>query len=578
MGATALVVSNKNTKKTIRSLLIFLLVAIGMMCFFFNSQITEVYASSGNPAAGVSSSGSTDLGESSFGGDSGIMSAPADSSGGESSSNQGTSTESVPGGDSGEAMPSDSSGDDSGSNEGTPADEGLPAEEGPDEAGPAQDTSDESEGNGETDKKEETDEQLPSEEGLGPVVEEGFDEADPAQGTSDESEVNEETDEKEETDEQLPSEEGLEEGLDEGPVVEEGSGEADPAQDTSDESEVNEETDENKEIDENIPAENFVDPCGTVYDAITKQAIKDASVVLKQWDGTGYADYGDNGDGQTYISTDGKYKFDLETGHNYQITASATDYLSYTWNFSQDDDNEHKIDFYLVPIVTGISSGWASFDNEVTINHDIETKGYDIEIRAPDGRGEGVTKEAREDAFESITLTDGKIISTRKLAEGEADHNTGASGGNSGSIKVWSPNITIGEGAQLLAHVENGSIYTAGDITLEALAAAGTDALDILVANVDHPKTSISINDNAILKGKIVTLTAKSDCTHINVPIEGLELEEGDTEEEIEKKLELAGIVEMGTEFMEELVLDLSEVVHGALEVKSLKEIGRAHV
>ena len=132
--------------------------------------------------------------------------------------------------------------------------------------------------------------------------------------------------------------------------------------------------------------------------------------------------------------------------------------------------------------------------------------------------------------------------------------------------KMWSPNITIGEGAQLLAHVENGSIYTAGVITLEALAAAGTDALDILVANVDHPKTSISINDNAILKGKIVTLTAKSDCTHINVPKGELELEEGDTTEEIEKKLELAGIVEMGTEFMEELSLDLPDTVHGALE------------
>ena len=554
MGDIALVISNKNTKKTKRSLLIFLLVAIVMMCLFFSFQITDVYASSEEPTDWVSSSDGNDSEESSYGGDNDITD--------------------VSEGNIGEGTTSENSGDEPSFNEGTPTDESDPTQDTSDESDPAQGTLDGSDSTQDASDEKEVDEEI---DGQLPT-EEGQSEADSAQGTSDESNPADDT--SDESDSAQDASDGSDTA--QGTLDESGS-----AQDTSDGREGNEEMDGQLPFDEGLaaeagagranpdstnsdkytPTDNFVDPYGTVYDAITKQAIKEASVVLQQWDAANeiFIDYGNEGDGQKYISTNGKYKFDLAPDNDYRITASADDYLPYTWNFSQ-DDSEHKIDFYLVPIASGISSGWCSFDNEVTINHDIYTNGNDIEIRAPDGRGTGETKEAREDAFESITLGDGKTISTRKLAEGETDHVTSPSVGKSGSIKIWSPNITIGKGAQLLAHVENGSTYTAGDITLEALATAGTDALDILVANVDHPKTSISINENAILKGKIVTLTAKSDCTHINVPKVELELEEDDTEEEIEEKLELAGIIEMGTEFIEELALDLSEAVHGALE------------
>ena len=540
MSDIALVVDNKNTKKIKMNLSIFLLVAIVMICLFFNFQTLEVHASSG----------SADLGESSYSEGSSIMSAPANNSGDESDTSQAGPVESMSSGSIDEGMPSDSSGDGSGFNEGSPPNEGLHLEEGLDEPDPGQDISDASQEN------EEIEGLLPCEEGQEEAspIEEDSTALDSVQDISDASQENEEIGGL------LPCEEGQEEAS----LIEEDSTVPDSVQDISDASQGNE------EIDENIDGEDFVDPYGTVYDAITKQAIKEATVILQQWNGTEYIDYGDKGDGKPYETSVGTYNFDLAPDYDYKIIASATGYRDYTWNFSQ-DDNEHKIDFYLVPIASGISSGWCSFDNEVTINHDIYTNGHNIEIRSPDGRGEGNNKEAREDVFESIVLADGKIISTRQLGQGETDYDNGTSLGDSGSIKMWSPNIIIGDGAQLLAHVENGSIYTAGDITLEAIAAAGTDALDIFVANVDHTKTSISIKEGAILKGKVVTLTSKSDNHHINVPkIEDLQLDENDSEEDIEEKLELAGIVELGTELMEELVFSLSETIHSALEGFSL--------
>jgi hypothetical protein len=208
---------------------------------------------------------------------------------------------------------------------------------------------------------------------------------------------------------------------------------------------------------ENTITENLVDPYGTVYDAITKKAVAAARVILQQLLDGKYVDY------DTYTCTDdGTYQFDLATGYYYQITATADDYLPYTWNFHQDDDTVHKIDFYLVLGSTGISSGWCSFDDEVTIVDDIYTNGKDIEIRAPRGKGHGAEKEDEEDPFKSITVSDGVTISTRKLEEGATDYLEGLSGGASGEIIMSAPSITIGEDAKLLAHVEKGSSYEAG--------------------------------------------------------------------------------------------------------------------
>ncbi|WP_422126680.1 leukotoxin LktA family filamentous adhesin [Thioalkalivibrio sulfidiphilus] len=70
-------------------------------------------------------------------------------------------------------------------------------------------------------------------------------------------------------------------------------------------------------------------------------------------------------------------------------------------------------------------------------------------------------------ASESITIAENVTFSTRDLASG--DHEAGVSAGDSGNIHFISPNILIEEGARLFAHVEEGSSYQAGSITLEAL-------------------------------------------------------------------------------------------------------------
>ena len=154
--------------------------------------------------------------------------------------------------------------------------------------------------------------------------------------------------------------------------------------------------------------------------------------------------------------------------------------------------------------------GWCSFNNEVTITESIFSAGNDIKILAPGG----------ESNFKSVKVNDGVIISTRKLAAGETDHETGLSGGNSGNIYIAAPDITIGEGAKLLANAINeGTPYTAGDVKLEALLNAGSGFLDVVYIS-DHPKTNITIGSNSVIKGKDITLTAKSDCTQeYNPPV-----------------------------------------------------------
>lgn len=116
------------------------------------------------------------------------------------------------------------------------------------------------------------------------------------------------------------------------------------------------------------------------------------------------------------------------------------------------------------------------------------------------------------DNFDSVKVNDGVIISTRKLADGVVDHDAGLSGGNSGNIYIASPDITIGAGTKLLANaINDGTAYTAGDVKLEALLNAGSSLLDVVYIS-DHPKTNITIGSNAVIKGKDIILTAKSDC------------------------------------------------------------------
>ncbi|HHV64893.1 MAG TPA: hypothetical protein GXX46_07465, partial [Peptococcaceae bacterium] len=355
----------------------------------------------------------------------------------------------------------------------------------------------------------------------------------------------------------------------------EGDSDAEVNSEESDEKELNSEQDaaqdaeqdadqkDNQEANqENNTVNTLVDPYGTVYDAITKQAIAEATVSLEQLLDGEYVAYGNAGDGLPYDCIDGTYNFVFEIG-DYRITASAEGYLSYTWSFSQTDDTKHKIDFYLVPqkkdesgnwvvdgeenpVADSITSGWCSFDNKVIIDRDIYSPGQDIEIRAPNGEN----GEAEEEPFTSITVNEGVTISTRRLAEGETDQAAGISGGDSGDILLLAPEITIGKNAKILAHVINpeGSAYTAGNITLRAHKIADYDWEDILHYNNDITKTEINILDGAHIQGGVVTLTAISDNTVIFsdiVPGEG-----GPTEDAL-----LDWGIETGIEFLEEFSL-----------------------
>ncbi|GAB1476534.1 hypothetical protein MASR2M70_13680 [Bacillota bacterium] len=259
-------------------------------------------------------------------------------------------------------------------------------------------------------------------------------------------------------------------------------------------------------VDPPAPEDVLIDPSGTVYDAITRAAIDTASVNLLRKDTLTdtYVAYGNEGDGNAFITgADGKYNFNLAMGSDYRITATAVGYNEYSWDFTQTDGTEHKINFFLIPLLTGdTAGGWVSFNNDVTIDQNIYTAGNDIKILAPGG----------SDNFDSIKVNDGVIISTRKLKDGAVDHEAGLSGGNSGSISIISPDITIGAGAKLLANaINDGTAYTAGDVKLEALLNAGSSLLDVVYI-ADHPKTNITIGNNAVIKGKDITITAKSDC------------------------------------------------------------------
>ncbi len=108
---------------------------------------------------------------------------------------------------------------------------------------------------------------------------------------------------------------------------------------------------------------------------------------------------------------------------------------------------------------------------------------------------------------DTITLED-VVISTRKVAAADANRtsiDTAASTGDSGSITLTAPVITLKSGTKLLAHAVNdgGTTYSGGDITLTATKESKVGA---------KTETKIDI-DGAVLKGKNITAaaTATSD-------------------------------------------------------------------
>jgi filamentous hemagglutinin family protein len=112
------------------------------------------------------------------------------------------------------------------------------------------------------------------------------------------------------------------------------------------------------------------------------------------------------------------------------------------------------------------------------------------------------------EATNSIVLTD-VVISTRKVDAADnnrANIEAAVSTGNSASITLKAPNITLNSGTKLLANANAG--FSAGDISLTAEQNDHMAGISEVSAN-----TSIDIN-GAILKGKNVSLTATSDASY----------------------------------------------------------------
>ncbi|HHV65531.1 MAG TPA: hypothetical protein GXX46_10735 [Peptococcaceae bacterium] len=139
--------------------------------------------------------------------------------------------------------------------------------------------------------------------------------------------------------------------------------------------------------------------------------------------------------------------------------------------------------------------------------------GYDLKI-------ESAEKGAIQNKpFEEITIRDGLTLSTRKLAEGETDYLNGVSAGNSGKIYLEAEQVDIGKNVRILAHVEQGSTFTAGDITINSHASSYADFVDMIPGiDIDTPEAIIKIGEGVIIKGKAVSFTAEADTTEIFSP------------------------------------------------------------
>ena len=104
-------------------------------------------------------------------------------------------------------------------------------------------------------------------------------------------------------------------------------------------------------------------------------------------------------------------------------------------------------------------------------------------------------------ADDTITLNANVTVSSRDVANPSVagNHETGASIGDSGDITLEADNITLNSGAKILAHVEDGSSYAAGDVALRA-----------------HSENSSAISlTSATLSGDAVTVEARA----VNSPL-----------------------------------------------------------
>ncbi|NTV29752.1 MAG: leukotoxin LktA family filamentous adhesin, partial [Candidatus Omnitrophica bacterium] len=119
-------------------------------------------------------------------------------------------------------------------------------------------------------------------------------------------------------------------------------------------------------------------------------------------------------------------------------------------------------------------------------------------------------------ADQKITIEDDVVVSSRSVSQGPGQslrdaHIDNVSTGDSGDIELKAPEIELKDGSMVLAHVEAGSNYTAGDVKLTAYDVVGF-ATPLL--HVKNTLASIKLN-NALIKGKDVTISATAESSKI---------------------------------------------------------------
>ncbi|NLY70795.1 MAG: hypothetical protein GX076_03825 [Clostridiales bacterium] len=299
----------------------------------------------------------------------------------------------------------------------------------------------------------------------------------------------------------------------------------------------------------------YITISGTLYDSLTKEAInsENLGIHIDLLDENGEYIIGTSEEGGRYIYDesygeaklydDGNYifkfsklnEFPLEDGKEYTVSVNVTgnDYESYAWSFIITHDSilvekVYDLDFYLAPkkikvkngeeeqvVDSGISGSWASLNNKVVIDQDLIYPGYNLGIESAE---EGIFNKP----FEEIIIKEGVTITTRKVEEGEGsskDYVDGKSVATSGAILIQGERVYIKDGVKILAHVEEGSEYSAGDITIKSYAVGGTDFIDILPGvDIDHPQAIIEVGKNSIIKGKDISFTATANSSEIFHP------------------------------------------------------------
>ncbi|MBW8382647.1 MAG: hypothetical protein K0M69_09035, partial [Youngiibacter sp.] len=114
-----------------------------------------------------------------------------------------------------------------------------------------------------------------------------------------------------------------------------------------------------------------------------------------------------------------------------------------------------------------------------------------------------------DNPIKSITLAEDKTISTRLLAEGVTDHEIGESAGDSGSLTMTAPIITIKDRASIFTHADN--TFMAGAITMTAEDSNVIGAGDFIPSfDFDETVTKIEIGEDVAMKGGEIVLLASS--------------------------------------------------------------------